>query len=273
MPNPTLRPIGTIRSPIKDRKLMPPFGVPARVELFPEYAPGLRYLEKHSHLWVIAWMHEAERDRLLVTPRGIREKNEASLHGVFAVRSPTRPNPLALTAAKIERFERNVIWFDQLDFIEGTPVIDLKPYFRSRDSIHSARNAPVGQPESRQAMLDSILIQAERFHGELCGGLAMAARVVEHVRSTFLAYGEIVDFDITVPDGSGGFIDGILGLCGVSFGSHTIHFHSKNQILFARHGQTYEYQLLEPGRRWKDWKDLTWEGVLTLEDTELFRLL
>ena len=132
---------------------MPPFGVPARVELFPKYEPGLRHLEKHSHLWVIAWLHEAERDRLRVTPRGVSIQDETTLHGVFAVRSPTRPNPLALTAAKIERIEGNVIWVDQLDFIEGTPIIDLKPYFRSRDAIHSARSASIGQPDSRQAML------------------------------------------------------------------------------------------------------------------------
>lgn len=268
----TIQPIGVVRSEVKDRKMMPTFGVPARVEIFPEHEPGLRHLEKHSHLWVVAWLHEAGRDRLLVTPRGVSIQDETTLHGVFAVRSPTRPNPLALTAAKIERIDRNVIWLDQLDFIEGTPVIDLKPYFRSRDSIHSARNAPIGQPHDRQAMLISILSQAERFHGERCAGLALAARVVEHLRSTFLGYAEIFGLSIMIPEQSGCVIDCMIGLSGGSFGKKTLNFHRQNTIRFGGKEKSYHYQLLEPGRRWRNWEDLTWDGVLALEDAELFSL-
>jgi tRNA-Thr(GGU) m(6)t(6)A37 methyltransferase TsaA len=268
-----IKPIGMVRSEVKDRKLMAPFGAPARVELFPEYEPGLHHLEKHSHLWVIAWLHEAERDRLRVTPRGVSIQDETALHGVFAVRSPTRPNPLALTAAKIERIEGNVIWVDQLDFIEGTPVIDLKPYFRSRDAIHSARNAPIGQPDSRQAMLVSILGQAERFHGERCGGLALAARIIEHLRSVYLDYAEICGFSVTLPEGSGCLIDCIIGLSVASFGEKTLNFHRQKTIQFSGQKKCYEYQLLEPGRQWGTWGDLTWEGVLALEDAELYSVI
>ena len=252
---------------------MPPFGVPARVELFQEYEPGLRHLEKHTHLWVIAWLHEAERHRLQVTPRGVRVQDETTLHGVFAVRSPTRPNPLALTAARIERIEGNIVWVDRLDFIEGTPIIDLKPYFRSRDAIHSARSASIGQPDSRQAMLMSILGQAEHFHGERCGGLALAARIIEHLRSVFLGYAEIFGYSVTLPEGSGCLIDSVIGLSGVSFGEKTLKFHRQKTIQFSGQKKSYVYQLLEPGRRWGDWEALTWEGVLALEDADLFSLI
>ena len=269
----TIQPIGVVRSEVKDRRLMPPFGVPARVELFPEYEPGLRHLEKHSHLWVIAWLHEAERDRLLVTPRGVSIRDETTLHGVFAVRSPTRPNPLSLTAARIERIEENIVWVDQLDFIEGTPVIDLKPYFRSRDAIHSARSASIGQPDSRQAMLVSILGQAERFHGERCGGLALAAKIIEHLRSVCLGYAEIFGVSVILPERSGCLIDCIMGLSGASFGQKTLKFHRQNTIQFSGQMKSYEYQLLEPGHRWGNWEALTWEGVLALEDAEVFSLI
>ena len=269
----TITPIGVVCSEVKDGKLMPPFGVPARIELFPKYEPGLRHLEKHSHLWVVAWLHEAGRERLRVTPRGVRIQDETTLHGVFAVRSPTRPNPLALTAAKIERVEGNIVWVDQLDFIEGTPIIDLKPYFRSRDAIHSARSASIGQPDSRQAMLISILGQAERFHGERCGGLALAARIIEHLRSVFLDYAEIFGFSVTLPEGSGCLIDCVIGLSGASFGKKTLNFHRQNTIRFGGQTRSYDYQLLEPGHRWRNWEDLTWEGVLALEAAELFRLI
>jgi tRNA-Thr(GGU) m(6)t(6)A37 methyltransferase TsaA len=269
----TITPIGMIRSEVRDRKLMPPFGVPARVELFPEYGPGLRYLEKHSHLWVIAWLHKADRDRLLVTPRGVSIQDETTLHGVFAVRSPTRPNPLALSAARIERIEGNIVWVDGLDLIEGTPVIDLKPYFRSRDAIHSARSASIGQPDSRQAMLMSILGQAERFHGKRCGGVALAARIIEHLRSVFHGYAEILGFSVSLPERSGCLIDGVMGLSGASFGEKTLNFHVPKTIQFNGQNKYYEYQLLEPGRRWRNWEELTWEGVLALEDGDLFCLI
>jgi hypothetical protein len=224
-------------------------------------------------LWVIAWLHEAERERLLVTPRGVSVQLETSLHGVFAVRSPTRPNPLALTAARIERIEVNTVWLDKLDFIEGTPVIDLKPYFRSRDAIYSARNAPIGQPDGRPAMLVSILGQAEHFHGERCGGLALAARIVEHLRSVFLDYAEAFGLTVTLPERSGCLIDCIMSLSGASLGGRTLKVPRHNAILFSGQKKSYGYQLLEPGRRWKSWEELTWEGVLALEDEELFSLI
>ena len=273
MEHETIEPIGIVRSEVKDRKSMPPFGVPARVELFPKYGTGLRHLEKHSHLWVIAWLHEAERERLLVAPRGVSVQDETTLHGVFAVRSPTRPNPLALTAARIERIEATTVWLDKLDFIEGTPVIDLKPYFRSRDAIYSARSVPIGQPDSRQAMLVSILSQAEHFHGERCGGLALAARIVEHLRSGFLDYAEAFGLTVTLPERSGCLIDCIMGLAGASFGDRTLQFHRHNAILFSGKRKSYGYQLLEPGCRWKSWEELTCEEILQLEEAELFTLI
>ena len=84
---------------------MPPLGAPAAVDLFPEFADGLLRFEKHSHIWVMAWLDGAERDVLQVTPRGVRDRGPDGLHGVFSVRSPARPNPIGLTAARVLRVE------------------------------------------------------------------------------------------------------------------------------------------------------------------------
>jgi tRNA-Thr(GGU) m(6)t(6)A37 methyltransferase TsaA len=230
-----LKPIGVVRCESANRKIMPTFGVPATIEIFPEYTDGLKHLEKHRHGWVIAWLHEADRDRLLVTPRGVAGRSEAGHHGVFAVRSPTRPNPMAMTAAQIEKIEGTHIHVDRLDFIDGTPVIDLKPYFRSRDAIYSARSEQMGRPASREALLQSLLYQAENFHGERCGGVALGARIVAHWRSSFFDYAEVLDCTARVPKESGCLIDVVMALVGATPGRARLEFQGNRRCAVARH--------------------------------------
>jgi tRNA-Thr(GGU) m(6)t(6)A37 methyltransferase TsaA len=268
-----LKPIGTVRCDVKDRPGMTTFGVPAVIEVFPEFADGLRHLQKHSHLWVLAWLHEADRDRLLVTPRGVADQTELGKHGVFAVRSPTRPNPIAMTAAKVERIDGLRIYVDRLDFFDGTPVIDLKPYFRSRDAIHSAKSDQVGRPAGREALLASLLYQAENFHGERCGGLALGARIVEHLRSIYFDFAEIAErpeLVARVPSDAGCLIDVVMALTGATPGRGLLKLHEDRSVRFVKDNQTYEYRLHEPGRRWPAWIDLNYEQVCASPETELF---
>jgi tRNA-Thr(GGU) m(6)t(6)A37 methyltransferase TsaA len=266
-----LTPIGVVRSSIADRQEMPTFGVPARVEIFPEFAEGLRHLQKHTHVWILAWLHEADRTRLLVTPRGVSDTSEAGLHGVFAVRSPTRPNPIAMTAARIERIEGTCLHLDRLDFVDGTPIVDVKPYFRSRDAIYAARNEQIGRPANRQALLESLLFQAEHFHGERCGGLAYGARIVEHFRATFLDFAEAWGTQVIVPEDAGCLIDAVMTLVGATPGRGTLGFHGAPFVRFIRGERVYNYVLLEPGRRWPSWTALSLEEVLATPEEELFR--
>jgi tRNA-Thr(GGU) m(6)t(6)A37 methyltransferase TsaA len=116
------------------------WGVPASVEIYSEFAAALHRIEKHSHLWVFAWLNNGrdERDVLQVTPRGVTDPGPEGLHGVFSVRSPARPNPIGLTVAKVLSRDGLTIHFDRLDFVDQTPVLDLKPYFVTRDLVFSA---------------------------------------------------------------------------------------------------------------------------------------
>ncbi len=98
-----LRQIGAVRCEYRERKSVPRLGAPASVELLPNYVEALHRLEKHSHLWVLAWLDKAERDVLQVTPRGVADRGPEGLHGVFAVRSPVRPNPIGLTLGRVLR--------------------------------------------------------------------------------------------------------------------------------------------------------------------------
>ena len=115
-------------------------GESASVEIFEEFKEGLLGLEGFSHIHVLCWFHEsdskAKRATLQVHPRGDRRN---PLTGVFATRSPVRPNPLALYTCRIHAIHGNRIHIDSMDALDGTPVIDIKPYIPENDAVSEAR--------------------------------------------------------------------------------------------------------------------------------------
>jgi len=237
----TLHIIGTVRSDIKERKDMPPMGAPATIEILPEFADGLLRLEKHSHVWVLAWLDRADRDLLQVVPRGVSEGEPDALHGVFAVRSPVRPNAIGLTVTKVLSIHGRQIDVELLDFLNGTPVVDLKPYFGSRDIIFSATNVQIGRPGSRAAFQESLLRQATNFHGELCADLALAVRVVGHFQSEVLGMTEPPAWKVTVPLGRPCMIDAVMGMTKTSPGRGTLLIDAADRITFDHEGAVCEY--------------------------------
>lgn len=112
----------------------------AFLEIYPEYAPALMGLKDFSHLWVFYWFHEndkpEERQTLQVHPR--RDPNNP-LTGVFACRAPVRPNLIGFTACRITKVEGNIVEVEGLDALEGSPILDLKPYIPDGDAIPDAR--------------------------------------------------------------------------------------------------------------------------------------
>ncbi len=243
-----LRPIGRVVSEFRHRKGVPRLGGPAAVELFPEFEPGLHRLEKHSHLWVLAWLDQAERDVLQVIPRGIPERTEANLHGVFAVRSPVRPNPIGLTLARIVRVSGSRIEFDRLDFINGTPVIDLKPYFLSRDAVYAARNTQIGRPADREALFESLRTQAVNF----CGGhgreLDVAVEIYTDFRADVLDFTEPQGLRATVPLTRPVLIDAFIGMTRCTPGRGTLKFSSNLEVVLEHQHGLARYQLLPTNR-------------------------
>ena len=114
-------------------------GKRAWLEIEPEYAPALVGIQGFSHLWVIYWFHEndtpEQRRTLQVHPR----RDPANpLTGVFACRSPERPNLIGFTACRIIKVKGNVVEVTDLDARDGTPILDLKPYIPSGDAIPEA---------------------------------------------------------------------------------------------------------------------------------------
>jgi tRNA-Thr(GGU) m(6)t(6)A37 methyltransferase TsaA len=128
-----LRPIGRIRSSLKTRSQAPrqgSEGAPdAWLELFAPVAEGLRGLAAGDEILVITWFHRAHRDVLRVYPRSDRSN---PLTGVFATRSPDRPNPLGLHPVTIRAIAGNRLRVGPIEAIDGTPIVDIKPVIGRR---------------------------------------------------------------------------------------------------------------------------------------------
>jgi len=125
----SVRPIGYIRSELKDLDAAPKFyteaGAPnARLELIAAYGDGLDRLQVGQDIIVITWLHLAQRDVLKVHPQGNLAR---PLTGVFLTRSPDRPNPLGLHRAKVLAIEGGSLTIGRIEAIDGTPVLDIKP--------------------------------------------------------------------------------------------------------------------------------------------------
>jgi len=127
-----LRPVGVVRSELRDRELAPmqgDEGAPeAWIELRPEVARAAASLEPGDELLVLTWFHEADRSVLEVHPRSDPSR---PLTGVFSTRSPDRPNPVGLHRVRVLAVEKQRIRVGPLEAIDGTPVIDLKPVLRT----------------------------------------------------------------------------------------------------------------------------------------------
>lgn len=129
-----LRAIGTVRSPLSDPALAPrqgDEGGPEALLVFDEdVAEGLRDLKPEAEVFVLTWLHLARREVLSVHPR---DNPDNPLTGVFSTRSQDRPNPIGLHRVKIVAVEGTRIRVRDLEAIDGTPVVDVKPVLRSGD--------------------------------------------------------------------------------------------------------------------------------------------
>jgi tRNA-Thr(GGU) m(6)t(6)A37 methyltransferase TsaA len=129
--------IGRIRTPWKERKDCPKNAresdAVCTVELDPRFREGLKDVETCSHLVLLYWMDKSSRNLVLQVPG-----HYGTQHGTFALRSPARPNPIAMSVVKLLGVEGNKLSVVGLDCLDGTPLLDMKPYFASTDSVPEA---------------------------------------------------------------------------------------------------------------------------------------
>jgi tRNA (adenine37-N6)-methyltransferase len=132
-----LKPIGVIHSPYKERKDAPRQGrlsdAKITLEIFPEFAQGLKEIEKVSHIFVLYWGDRSDRG-VLQSPTPFSEEPI----GVFATRSPNRPNPLAICIADLIRREENRLIVRGVDALDGSSLLDIKVYSSKIDCVHNS---------------------------------------------------------------------------------------------------------------------------------------
>jgi tRNA-Thr(GGU) m(6)t(6)A37 methyltransferase TsaA len=131
--------IGVIHTPYSDPEGIPIQGalrteIEGRAEIFPEYEEGLRDVEGFSHLIFLYHFHRVKEYALVSRPF-----LDDTPRGVFSIRSPRRPNPIGMTVVRLLRREKNMLFFGGVDMVDGTPLLDIKPYIPDVDAHDADR--------------------------------------------------------------------------------------------------------------------------------------
>jgi len=260
---PRLTPIGMIRSEHKraeDTPIQPPFaeGSAGTVEVFPEYAAGLKDIEGFSHLILLYYFHRAEAPLLVVKP--FLEDVE---HGVFATRHPRRPNGIGLSIVRLIRREGSVLFVENMDILDETPLLDIKPFLPLHDAPEGVRagwqdtvDPELARARGRRGYLpgpgktkeandddgmSTDLAEAIRFHGHLCPGLAIGYRASKVAMERLGAKRAEDEEMIAIVENDSCSTDGVQWVTGCTFG--------KGNLFFRNHGKQVFTIALRPSGR------------------------
>lgn len=152
-----IHPIGIIHTPFKDQQGTPiqpavSKGTIGIIEIYPEFREGLRDLAGFERIWVIFWCHLSKGYKLRIIPyRDVVER------GVFATRAPKRPNPIGISPVKLLSIdkENGILKIEGADILDGTPLLDIKPYIPSFDSYAKAKYGWLEHSEVKRETADN----------------------------------------------------------------------------------------------------------------------
>lgn len=145
----TYQPIGILHTPFQDTTGMPiqptgAVGIQGTAEIHPDFATGLQDLEGFSHLILLYHFHRASAPRLVLTPFLDTEPR-----GVFATRAPTRPNPIGISVVRLLHREGCRLYLENVDMLDGSPLLDIKPYIPAFDGCTAVRGGWLEQAQER----------------------------------------------------------------------------------------------------------------------------
>ena len=156
-----VKPIGVIHSPYKQARgtpVQPAFakGEKGTVEIFPEYKEALKDLDGFERIWLIFWFDRSSAYRLKVIP--YMDKVE---RGLFATRAPARPNPVGLSCVKLTNIEDCTLFVEDVDMLDGTPLLDIKPYVPRFDSFADSGHGWLKHRDERRQKADDRFFNSE----------------------------------------------------------------------------------------------------------------
>lgn len=152
--------VGVIHSPFDKpdgTPIQPVYAAQAEgtVEVFKPFVEGLADLEGFDRIWLLYWCHRSVAPRMRVIP--YRDTQE---RGLFATRAPARPNPIGLSCVRLLGIDNGILRVSELDILDGTPLLDIKPYVPGFDSFPEARSGWLADERARRTLAD------ERFHAD-----------------------------------------------------------------------------------------------------------
>jgi len=133
------KPIGVVHSPFKQPRgtpIQPSIikGIKGEVEIFPEYIEGLQDINGFSHIILIYHFHLSKKSSLKAKPF-----MDDKIHGIFAIRGPSRPNPIGISTVRLIKVDSNILHVENLDIVDGTPLLDIKPYVPEFDKAEATK--------------------------------------------------------------------------------------------------------------------------------------
>jgi len=149
------KPIGLIRTPFASPEGTPiqpatASGAEGRIEIFPDYAEGLQDLDGFERIWLIYWFDRGRPPAMRVIPF-----RDTVPRGLFATRAPSRPNPIGLSVVRLERIEGGTLFVRDVDILDNTPLLDIKPYVPEFDAYPDSRHGWLERSGSTRNRADS----------------------------------------------------------------------------------------------------------------------
>jgi len=256
-----INPIGVVKSGFENPDDVPIGGKTAEVEVFPQYSKALIRIEENSNLWLLLWFHKSDRNCLSTVPR--RVNPNLPEYGVFGLRSPNRPNPIALSLVHLDSVEGNILKVSGLDAIDGTPVLDIKSYYE-QDIIFSP-STPYIRAFDPIMRREIFLKEALAHHQEACPDLYMAVRMAM-VADEFMGHLNVQNLKLTV-FGSACLADTLQGLSRARLANPPRFNFQENMTasrsLWERPGRSLSITAL---------KELNLETFQELSDEDLFSI-
>ncbi len=269
-----VNPIGYVVSPIKDRSDMPLQGISAKIEIFEQYEAALEEIEQYTHLNIISFLHLADRTVLQARPRKIDPS--APLRGIFAMRSPVRPNPIAINSVKLLERQGRVLKVDRLDLINGTPVVDIKPYV-DWDCIFSARRLSNHRKSLRKLSYEDrvqdFLRQANNFHGSICPGIVIGVLSCAAIFPAYIPLSRLKSKKlIVVVESDRCLADAITAITGCTLGRRSLKFKDfgKMAAVFWDQESNQAYRIVPSPNARKITPQTPIDELLSLSKEELF---